>query len=106
MNFSEFIESIEGCQCERNEAIRAAFMHSPGRLIVESGIGDISGLQFHPDSTLAAGDALVHSFAPEFRVLFGESLGKIWIALRATNHCLPISKQQILLLQTAPKADF
>jgi hypothetical protein len=80
-------------------------MHSLGRLIVESAIGSNSNLQFHPDSTLTAGYALVDSFAPEFRLIFGQSLAKIWIALRSTNQCLHISTQQIMLLQTAPEAD-
>jgi hypothetical protein len=34
MSPSEFIESIESCQCERNEAIRVVFVPWLGRLIV------------------------------------------------------------------------
>jgi hypothetical protein len=77
MSPSEFIESIEGCQCERNEPIRVVFVHSLVRLIVKPAINNNSDLQFHPDSTLAAGYALVYSFAPEFRLLFGGSLCQI-----------------------------
>jgi hypothetical protein len=72
MSPSEFIESIESCQCERNEAIRVVFVHLLGRLIVESAIDNNSDLQFHPDSTLVASDTLVYSSAPEFRLLFGD----------------------------------
>jgi hypothetical protein len=77
MSPAEFIESIEGCQCECNEAIRGVFVHSLRRLIIKSAIDNNSDLQFHPDSTLAAGYAIVYSFTPEFRLLFGESLSKI-----------------------------
>jgi hypothetical protein len=68
-------------------------------------IDNNSDLQFHPDSTLVAGDTLMYSSAPEFKLLFGESLSKICSALRATNQCLQISRQQILLFQTAPESD-
>jgi hypothetical protein len=105
MSPSEFIESIESCQCDRNEAIRVVFVPLLRRVIVESAINNNSDLQFPPDSTLVAGDTLVYSSAPEFRLLFGESLSKIHIALRATNQCLHISTQHILLQQTAPESD-
>jgi hypothetical protein len=90
MSPSEFIESIEGCQRERNEAIRAVFVHSLRRLIVESAINNNSDLQFHVDSTLAAGYAIIYSFALEFRWLFNESLSRIWTTPPAKNQCLHI----------------
>jgi hypothetical protein len=85
MSRLEFIEAINGCQCERTEAIRGAFVHSQGKTIAESAIDNNSDLQFQADSTLAAGYAIVYSFTLEFKLFLGEPLSKNWIALRATN---------------------
>jgi hypothetical protein len=105
MSPSEFIESIKGCQYERNEAIRAVFVHSLGRLIVESAIDNNSDVQFHLDSTLTAGYAIMYLFGLEFRQLFNMSPSKIWIALCVTNQCLHISTRQTLLQQTVREPD-
>jgi hypothetical protein len=70
---SEFVESIEGCQCERNEAIKVVFLHSLRRLIVND-----SDLRFHSDLTRAVGCTIVCSFTAAFKPLLGEPVSKIW----------------------------
>jgi hypothetical protein len=100
---SAFVESIEGCECQRNEAVVTLFMHSLARLILSSAVGFHWDCGWCPDS--AFGSALVFSFAPEFLVVFRESLGKIRIWLHSLTRHLHVSTQEIVLLQTASEPD-
>jgi hypothetical protein len=101
---SVLIEAIQGCSCQRNEAIRAVFMNSLGKLIGESVIGARIGLdcRYQLDGGSYRPHAFMFSFAPSLGLSFHADRGRVSVSIRSFTQKVSVSTQEIILLQNVP----
>ena len=102
-----FIEALQGCECQRNDVIKAIFTHALAKLIFDCVLGNHVAFQFkyYSESLRHCTTALNFSFAPDFVVLFGERDGRPFISTRSRRRPLIVFTREIVLLQNASETD-
>lgn len=102
-----FIEALQGCECQRNDVIKAIFTHALAKLIFGCVLGDHVGFQFryYSESLRHYQQALNFSFAPDFVILFGEREGRPYISTRSLRRPLIVFTREIVLLQNSSESD-
>ncbi|OHS98749.1 hypothetical protein TRFO_08763 [Tritrichomonas foetus] len=71
----EFIRSIEGCECQRNEAIRIVFLHSLSKLLFGEVTDERPKYHISKTEVTRLTRSMRFSFSPDSYVVFGEKFG-------------------------------
>ena len=104
MDPHEFIHSIEGCECQRNEAIRIVFLHSLSYLLYEDNLDP--RVQFKLTNSENRRDlcTLYLSYADSCKVTFGEEYGTTSISIKSSDGST-VSTPEIMVSKISNEED-
>lgn len=110
MNPTDFIEAIEGCECQRNEAIKVVFLHSLSRILFNDSISSQMNSQISPeeDPTTNQKRSLIRTYKLSYSndnfIVFGEKYGRISLSIASSNGS-NVSTPEIMLINSESEFD-
>lgn len=109
MNPSDFITSIEGCECQRNEAIKIVFLHSLSRIL----FNDIISYQFYlrvspEETTQKMQGRSIRSYRLSYSnncfIVFGEKNGRLSLSIVSSDGS-KVSTPEIIMINSESESD-
>ena len=104
MEPTDFITSIEGCECQRNEAIKIVFHHSLSKIL----FGDQISTQMHnrttteapiSESTHISTRVYKLSYSNDCQIVFGEKFGHLSLSIVSSDGS-SVSTPEIMLINS------